>query len=79
MLKIFVYEHKCTFLKFFRRGGPCSVMVTLLTHMQEVKGSNPAAPPPSLEPTSPIPRLQVTKMCQGSLKGMLYAKAEHTG
>ncbi len=54
-------------------------MVTLLTHMQEVRGSNPGAAPPSLEPTSPIPRLQVTKMCQGSLKGMVYAKAEHPG
>ncbi len=28
---------------------------------------------------TPIPRLQVAKMCQGSLKGMVYAKAEHLG
>ncbi len=61
------------------RGGPRSVMVTPLTCMQEVRGSNPSAAPPSLEPTSPIPRLQVAKMRQGSLKGMAYAKAEHPG
>ena len=60
-------------------GGPRSVLVTLLTRMQEVRGSNPGAAPPSLEPISPIPRLQVAKMCQGSLKGMVYAKAEHPG
>ena len=30
-------------------------------------------------PNTPIPRLQVAKMCQGSLKGMVYAKAEHPG
>ncbi len=60
-------------------GGPRSVLVTLLTRMQEVRGSNPGAAPPSLEPNSSLPRLQVAKMCQGSLKGMVYAKAEHPG
>ncbi len=54
-------------------------MVTLLTLKQEVLGSNPGAAPHILEPISPIPRLQVAKMCQGSLKGMVYAKAEHPG
>ena len=60
-------------------GGPRSVMVTLLTLKQEVRGLNPGAAPPSLEPISPIPRLQVAKMRQGSLKGMVYAEAEHPG
>ncbi len=49
-------------------------MVTLLTLMQEVRGSNPGAAPPTLEPISPIPRLQVAKMCQGSRKGWCTRK-----
>ncbi len=65
--------------KLLIRGGPRSVMVTLLTLKQEVRGLNPGAAPPTLEPISPIPRLQVAKMRQGSLKGMVYAKAEHPG
>ncbi len=43
------------------RGGPRSVMVALLTRMQEVRGSNPGAAPPKVSPNTPIPRLQVAK------------------
>ena len=42
--------------------------------MQEVPGSNPGAAPATLEPISPIPRLQVAKMCQGSQKGWCTRK-----
>ncbi len=37
----------------FFRGGPRSVMVTLLTLKQEVRGSNPGVPHQSLEPKHP--------------------------
>ncbi len=42
--------------------------------MQEVWGSNLGAAPPTLEPISPIPRLQVAKMRQGSRKGYCTRK-----
>ncbi len=42
--------------------------------MQEVRGSNPGAAPPTLELISPIPCLQVAKMCQGSQKGWCTRK-----
>ncbi len=49
-------------------------MVTLLTLKQEVRGSNPGAAPPTLEPISPVPRHQVAKMRQGSQKGCCTRK-----
>ncbi len=42
--------------------------------MQDVPGSNPGAAPPTLEPISPIPLLQVAKMRQGSRKGWCTRK-----
>ncbi len=35
------------------RGGPCSVMVTLVTLKQEVRGSNPGAAPPKFGAQTP--------------------------
>ncbi len=42
--------------------------------MQEVPGSNPGAAPPTLDPISPVPHLQVAKMRQGSRKGWCTRK-----
>ncbi len=52
-------------------GGPRSVMVTLLTLKQEVRGSNPGAAHQvwSPSPLGPIPRLQVGIIMQRCNKG----------
>ncbi len=56
-------------------------MVTLLTLKQEVQGFKSQCRPTKVWSPYPslLPRLQVAKMCQGSLKGMVYVKAEHPG
>ena len=55
---------------FMRWGGPRSVMAkTPDSHAGGPGVSNPGAAPPTLEPISPIRRLQVAKMRQGSQKG----------
>ncbi len=59
---------------FPQKGGPRSVMVSLLTRMQEVRGLNPGS-----NSTKFGAHLQVAKMRQGFLKEMVYANAEHPG
>ncbi len=73
------YNRKEQEIKPKNGGGFRSVMVNTLK--QEVQGSNPCAAPPKFGAHTPslLTRLQVAKMCQGSLKGMVYAKAEHPG
>ncbi len=55
-------------------GGPRSVMVSLLTRMQEVRGSNPGAAKPSLEPTSSYPASRLQRCVKGPWKGWCTRK-----
>ncbi len=63
-------------IRYKCRGGPRSIMVTLLTLKQEVRGSNPGAAPPKFGAQT---HLYLASRLQRCFKGPLPPKKSHVG